>query len=52
MQKPSLKTKSNDNVKFILLVGKRVHSFSKGINKKVNIIARLEFEHAYYDIAD
>ena len=30
---------------------KRFHSFPKGISQKVNVIARLEFELVYYDIA-
>ena len=30
---------------------KRVHFFTEGIRSKVNAIARLEFEHAFYDIA-
>ena len=30
---------------------KEVHAFSKGFNPKVNVIARLEFEHACYDAA-
>ena len=30
---------------------KRVYTFSKGICPKANIIARLEFELAYYDSA-
>ena len=30
---------------------KRVHTFSKGICPKVNVIARLEYELAYYDSA-
>ena len=30
---------------------KEVHIFPKGIYPKVNIIARLEFELAYYDVA-
>ena len=30
---------------------KGVHSFPKGIFPKVNVIARLEFELAYYDSA-
>ena len=29
---------------------KMVHSFSKGINSKVNVIERLEFELTYFDI--
>ena len=29
---------------------KRVHTFPKGISPKGNIIARLEFELAYYDV--
>ena len=29
---------------------KDVHTFSKGISAKVNVIARLEFELAYYDV--
>ena len=28
-----------------------VHAFSKGISPKVNVIARLEFELAFYDVA-
>ena len=28
---------------------KRVHTFPKGIRPKVNVIARLEFKHAFYD---
>ena len=28
---------------------KGVHTFSKGVHSKVNIIAQLEFELAYYD---
>ena len=30
---------------------KVVHAFPKGICPKVNVIARLEFEPAYYDFA-
>ena len=30
---------------------KRVHTFSEGICPKVNVIARLEYELAYYDSA-
>ena len=30
---------------------KGVHTFPKGISLKVNVIARLEFELAYYDSA-
>ena len=30
---------------------KGVHAFSKGICLKMNVIARLEFEPAYYDFA-
>ena len=30
---------------------KGVHAFPKGINPKVNVIAQLEFELAYYDVA-
>ena len=30
---------------------KRIHTFPKGISLKVNVIVRLEFELAYYDIA-
>ena len=30
---------------------KRVHTFQKGICPKVNVIARLEYELAYYDSA-
>ena len=30
----------------------QVHDFSNGINPKVNVIARLEFELTYYDVAD
>ena len=29
---------------------KKVQYFSKGISPKVNIITRLEFERAYYDV--
>ena len=29
----------------------RVHAFRKGICSKVNVIARLDFELAYYDSA-
>ena len=29
---------------------KDVHTFPKGISPKVNVIARLEFELAYYDV--
>ena len=32
-------------------VDKRVHTFPKGICQKMNVIARLEFELAYYDSA-
>ena len=31
--------------------GEGVHTFLKGICPKVNVIARLEFELAYYDVA-
>ena len=27
-----------------------VHAFSKGISPKVNVIGRLEFEHAYFEV--
>ena len=30
---------------------KNVHSFAKSVSPKVNIIALLEFELAYYDVA-
>ena len=30
---------------------KRVHTFSKGINLKVNVTARMEFELIYYEAA-
>ena len=30
---------------------KKVPIFAEGICPKVNLIARLEFEHAYYDVA-
>ena len=30
---------------------KRVHIFPKGIKQKVNVVARQEFELAYYDVA-
>ena len=30
---------------------KEVHTFPEDINPKVNIIARLEFEPTYYDLA-
>ena len=30
---------------------KEVHTFPKSISSKVNVIASLEFEHAYYDVA-
>ena len=30
---------------------KRLHAFPKGISPKMNVIAPLEFEFAYYDIA-
>ena len=29
---------------------KEVNNFAKGINPKVNVIVRLEFELAYYDV--
>ena len=29
---------------------KKVHSFSKGISPKMNVIVQLEFEFAYYDV--
>ncbi len=32
-------------------VDKWVHTFPKGICSKVNVIARLEYELAYYDTA-
>ena len=32
------------------MVYKRVHTFSKGISPKVNVVAWLEFELAYYDV--
>ena len=31
---------------------KRVHSFLKCVRPKVNVIAELEFELAYYDVTD
>ena len=31
--------------------GKRVHAFLKSINPKVKVVARLQFELAYYDVA-
>ncbi len=33
------------------LEDKGVHTFAKGISPKVNVIVRLEFELAYYDVA-
>ena len=30
--------------------GKGIHTFSKGINPKLNVIARLECELAYFDV--
>ena len=32
------------------LVGKGVHTIPKGIGLKVNVIARLAFEHTHFDI--
>ena len=32
------------------VVDKGFHMFSKGISPKVDILARLEFELAYYDV--
>ena len=29
-----------------------VHTIPKGVNPKGDVIARLEFEHTYYDVAD
>ena len=34
----------------MLLFDEGIHTFFKGISPKVNVIARLEFELAYYDI--
>ena len=34
-----------------LLGDKKVHVFPKGISPNMNVIARLEFELAYYDVA-
>ena len=49
MSKPSL---LNISVQFNLsLVGKGIHTFPKVISPKVNLIARLDFERAYYDYA-
>ena len=31
-------------------VDKKIHIFNKHMNQKMNIIARLKFEHAYYDV--
>ena len=31
---------------------KVVRNFLKGVSSKVNVIARLEFEHAYFEVTD
>ena len=49
MPKPFLLKNSIGIIQFIAGVG--WGEFSKGICRKVNIIARLEFELAYYEVA-
>ena len=50
MPKPSFKKNSCGTIQHSWDV-KGVHTFSKGICPKENVIARLEFELAYYDFA-
>ena len=40
------------NIRYYCIPGvnKRFHAFPKGISPKVNVIAQLNFELAYYDI--
>ena len=42
---------SNDTILTHSWGDKWVHTFPKGISLKMNLIARLEFEFAYYDVA-
>ena len=51
MLKPSLKKGSWDSIQPIAGEDKEVYTFPKGLSPKVNMIAPLEFELAYHDIA-
>ena len=42
---------SRSTIKSIVWGKKGVHAFPKCIRSKVSVIARLEFEPAYYDVA-
>ena len=50
LPKPSSKKNRSITIEFIVN-GKGIHAFPKGISSKVNVIAQLEFKHAYYDDA-
>ena len=50
MPKPSLKNSSG--IIQPILRDKRVHAFPRGISTIMNIIAQLEFELTYHDVAD
>ena len=45
------KTKSNPNKPIADLGDKGFYTISKNISPKVNVITRLEFEHAYFTVA-
>ena len=40
----------DDTIQSIAWEDKRLHDFPKRTSSKVNVITRLEFEHAYYDV--
>ena len=50
MPKSSLQKASNGNIWPIAGGDKRVHTFPKSINPKVNVIVQLEFELVVYNV--
>ena len=50
MLKPSLE-KNRSSTIYLCQEDKGVHSFPKDTSPKVNVIAQLEFELAYYNVA-
>ena len=51
MSKPSTLKNNSGSIYLITCVSKRDHTFPKGISQKVNVIARLQFELNYSDVA-
>ena len=51
MSKPTVSKNSGSTIYSIAEGNQRVHTLPKGMRSKVNVIVRLEFELAYYDVS-